>query len=107
MQKLVTPIMAGDVSHLARLLLTFQPHMRAAVAGNVIDRAIVANSHRVNTNNLHPEFGNGSILMAAANFGRKLPAEPRYDDADYVASTITALSAIQSILNTTDAMAAE
>ncbi|UWQ92962.1 hypothetical protein QEZ52_09580 [Aliisedimentitalea scapharcae] len=77
------PVLHGDVSSAARVLLRVPRTARAAVCNKMIDEAEAADSHVRRFGTLHPLFGNGSLMSSARK--RILADEPGFDDLDYCA----------------------
>lgn len=75
------PLLHGDVSAAARVLLTLPPHSRDGYCRRLIAEAEAADRHVLKTGRLHPLFGNGSLMAAART--RPLADEPGFDDPDY------------------------
>lgn len=75
------PVLHGDVSAAARVLLTVPQRNRDRLCAIMIAEAELADRYVARTGKLHPQFGNGS-LMAAAH-GRRLANEPGFDDLQY------------------------
>jgi len=75
------PVLHGDISAAARVLLRVCPQAREDLSRRMISEAEIADRHVLATGQLHPRFGNGSLMMAAF---RHLPAdEPNFDDTEY------------------------
>lgn len=77
------PVLAGDVSNAACVLLGLPQGLRKSACRRMIRQAETAERHRLRTGRAHPQFGNGS-LMAAARRYRRVP-EPNFDCLDYCA----------------------
>ncbi|WP_420586790.1 hypothetical protein [Ruegeria sp.] len=75
------PVLHGDVSAAARVLLTAPPANRDRLCARMIHEAELADKHVVKTGTLHPLFGNGSLMATARN--RLLADEPGFDDLNY------------------------
>ena len=75
------PLLYGDVSSAARVLLTVEPGLRETLCRRMIGQAEEADCYRILHRRLHPVWGNGSLMSAARR--RRLAAEPGFDDADY------------------------
>lgn len=75
------PVLHGDVSAAARVLLNAPPDQRERLCRRMIAEAETADGHVSKTGRLHPLFGNGSLMAAARN--RRLAAEPAFDDLQY------------------------
>lgn len=77
------PVLHGDVSSAARVLLRAPPAIRDALCARMIREADLADRHRRRTGRLHPLWGNGSLMSAARK--RMLADEPCFDDTEYCA----------------------
>lgn len=77
------PVLQGDVSNAACVLLGLPQGLRKSACRRMIRQAETAERHRLRTGRAHPQFGNGS-LMAAARRYRRVP-EPNFDCLDYCA----------------------
>lgn len=75
------PVLHGDISAAARALLAAPRHAREGVCVRMIAEAELADKHVLRTGQLHPVFGNGSLMAAARN--RRLADEPGFDDVQY------------------------
>lgn len=79
------PVLPGDISAVARALLSVPPAARDALCGKIFDGAqkarVFVNTHRV----LHPAWGDGTLNSAARRFA--LADEPGFEDPDYVSAT--------------------
>ncbi|WP_170770538.1 hypothetical protein [Ruegeria lacuscaerulensis] len=75
------PVLHGDVSAAARVLLRVDPLDRDRLCQRMIQEAELADAYVGQTGCMHPLFGNGSLMAAARN--RKLADEPSFDDLRY------------------------
>ena len=75
------PVLHGDISSVARFLLSVPPDHRERMCWQVICEAEDADAFLRKTGRLHPVLGNGSLMSAAHK--RPLPPEPRFDDVGY------------------------
>lgn len=75
------PVLHGDVSSAARVLLTVPQQNRDQLCARMISEADLAHRYVTDTGRLHPVYGNGS-LMAAARC-RRLANEPGFDNVQY------------------------
>ncbi|WP_170414271.1 DUF7742 family protein [Ruegeria atlantica] len=75
------PVLHGDVSTAARVLLNAPPADRERLCVKMINEADLADSYVGQTGRLHPLFGNGSLMTAAR--ARPLADEPGFDDVQY------------------------
>ncbi|SDY08242.1 hypothetical protein [Citreimonas salinaria] len=76
------PLVHGDVTTAARVLLTVPPQCRHALAARMIHEAACADAYRLLTGRAHPKLGNGTLMSAALAHG---PApEPMLDNRDYL-----------------------
>lgn len=90
------PVLHGDVTALARALLSVPVHERDELAGAITLWAEEADAHRLATGNVHSKYGTGSIMSAALPF--VTVSEPRMDDLDYIDCTIMALNAVKDAI---------
>lgn len=88
------PVLPGDVSAAARMLLTVPPHARTKGAERLIDEARAADVHCRRTGRAHPRWGNGT-LMAAAH-GHPMGQEVCFDDPDYLDCQLAILHALRA-----------
>ena len=77
------PVLHGDVSSAARVLLRVPQINRKSVCNKMINEAVAADKHVRCYGKLYPLFGNGSLMSAARK--RILADEPGFDDLDYCA----------------------
>jgi hypothetical protein len=77
------PVLHGDVSSAARALLAAPEILRAGLCRRLIREAEAAERYVRKTGQMHPIWGNGSLMAAARR--RVLAAEPSFDDRDYCA----------------------
>lgn len=75
------PVLHGDVSAAARVLLAAPPDTREALCVRMLAEAELAHRHVSATGRLHPLHGNGSLMATAHN--RRLADEPGFDDLQY------------------------
>jgi len=75
------PVLHGDVSSMARMLLQVAPSARQTLCARVFCEADWAEAHVRLSGRLHPLWGNGSLMSAARK--RVLADEPGFDDIDY------------------------
>ncbi len=83
------PVLHGDISAAARALLSVPPAKREGLCFRLLRQAEIADRFVMRYGNLHPRFGNGS-LMAVARL-RNLPDEPNFDDLQYCSCFETVL----------------
>lgn len=88
------PVLPGDVSAAARMLLTVPPHVRMKRAERLIDEARAADAHCRRTGRAHPRWGNGT-LMASAH-GHPMGQEVCFDDPDYLDCQLAILHALRA-----------
>ncbi|SNT38816.1 hypothetical protein SAMN04488078_11292 [Antarctobacter heliothermus] len=88
------PVLPGDVSAVARMLLTVPPHARPERADQLIDEARAADAHCRRTGRAHPRWGDGT-LMAAAH-GHPMGQEVCFDDPDYLDCQLAILHALRA-----------
>lgn len=75
------PVLHGDVSSAARVLLCMPDADRRSACQRMILEAEAAERHMRRWRRAHPLWGNGSLMSAARK--RMLADEPGFDDADY------------------------
>lgn len=86
------PVLHGDVSAAARVLLNAPALDRKVLCRRTIAEAEVADRHVQRTGRMHPLFGNGSLMSAARK--RLMADEPGFDDPDYCLCFETVLRAL-------------
>ncbi|MFT4962430.1 MAG: hypothetical protein ACI92Z_003528 [Paracoccaceae bacterium] len=77
------PVLHGDVSSAARVLLNVPNVIRAALCARMINEAEAADTHFQSTGRSHSVWGNGSLMGAARK--RVLADEPSFSCIDYCA----------------------
>jgi hypothetical protein len=87
------PIQHGDVTCLARYLLTLPAAERRVAAGRLLDRVEAADLYRKRLGRLHPVWGNGSV-MGAVLMSCRLPPEPAPGEPRYLSAMAEALAAL-------------
>lgn len=75
------PVLHGDVSSAARVLLTVPQAQRERLCARMISEAELADRHVAATGRLHPVYGNGALMAAARS--RSLADEPSFSDTEY------------------------
>ncbi|WP_170564532.1 DUF7742 family protein [Ruegeria atlantica] len=75
------PVLHGDVSAAARALLNVPSAEREHLCARMINEAELADTFVGQFGQLHPLFGNGSLMTAART--RPLADEPSFDDMQY------------------------
>ncbi|WP_037309874.1 hypothetical protein [Ruegeria halocynthiae] len=75
------PVLHGDVSAAARVLLTAPLADRDRLCARMIREAELADDYVGQTGRMHPFWGNGSLMAAARN--RRLADEPGFDNLQY------------------------
>ncbi len=75
------PVLHGDVSAAARALLAAPQWERQKLCALLIAEADLADQHVRRTGDLHPIFGNGSLMAAARS--RRLADESDFGDIQY------------------------
>lgn len=76
------PLVHGDVTTAARVLLAAPSVCRRALAARLLREAASADTYRRRSGRAHPFWGNGTLMSAAMAHG---PApEPPLDDRDYL-----------------------
>ncbi len=76
-------VLPGDVSAAACVLLALPQAQRKAVMALMVGEADAADAYRQRTGQLHPHWGDGSLMSAA--LARSHVREPFLDDPDYAA----------------------
>ncbi|MBV1895929.1 MAG: hypothetical protein KUG70_05680 [Rhodobacteraceae bacterium] len=77
------PVLHGDVSSAARVLLNVTKIARAALCDRMIQEAEAADRHFHQTGRSHLVWGNGSLMGSARK--RKLADEPTFSCPEYCA----------------------
>ncbi|MCD1624481.1 MAG: DUF7742 family protein [Paracoccaceae bacterium] len=85
-------VMHGDLTALARHLLTVPPAQRWAACRSLITQADAADRYRKRFGRAHPHWGNGTLMAAARR--APLPTEPPLNDPAYASCLILALTAL-------------
>lgn len=75
------PVLHGDVSSAARVLYALAPGMRETIGKRMIAEAECADRFARTNGQIHPMFGNGSLMGAARK--RMMAPEPGFDDPEY------------------------
>ncbi|MEX0287434.1 MAG: hypothetical protein AB3N23_22740 [Paracoccaceae bacterium] len=75
------PVLHGDVSAAARVLLRVPHAAREALCRQMLDEAQLADDYAQKHGRTHPRYGNGSLMGAARK--RALAPEPSFDNRDY------------------------
>jgi hypothetical protein len=73
--------MHGDVTALARALMSVPADMRNQLCNLILSQTHSADCYRKRFNNPHPDWGNGSLMAMARGMG--LQAEPELAHVDY------------------------
>ncbi len=92
------PVHLADIEVAARVLLMFDKMDRSRVASELISRANMADRFRKRLGRMHPNFGVGTLMSAAASY----PIAPRssrfaQDELRAIATVINSL-----LVNTRD-----
>lgn len=88
----MSPLVHGDVTAAARVLLSVPAASREALAVRLLREAACADAHRLSTGRAHPVWGNGTLMSAALAHG---PApEPALDDQDYLSCLGSVIDAL-------------
>lgn len=90
------PLLHGDVSNAARALLASAPGRRQTLCQQMVREAELADRHVQRTGRLHPEWGNGSLMMAARKY--RLASEPGFDDVEFIECFQTVLEQLKLAL---------
>lgn len=77
------PVLHGDVSSAARVLLNVPNVVRAGLCARMINEAEAADAYFQSTGRSHVVWGNGSLMGAARK--RELADEPLFSCLDYCA----------------------
>lgn len=77
------PVLHGDVSCAARVLLKVPDNVRAGLCARMIEEAEAADVHFQSTGRSHAVWGNGSLMGAARK--RVLADEPSFSSTEYCA----------------------
>ncbi len=77
------PVMHGDVAAAGCALLRVAPEARFGLMSRLLSEAEAADQYRQETGNIHPLWGNGSLMAAA--MARPRAREPFLDDLEYCA----------------------
>jgi hypothetical protein len=85
-------VMHGDLTALARHLLTLPPAQRWAACRSLIAQADAADRYRKRFGRAHAVWGNGTLMAAARR--APLPTEPPLSDPAYAGCLILALTAL-------------
>jgi len=85
-------ILYCDVSAAARVLLGIPKSKRAEMCARMLGEADLADRFLRRKGQVHPRWGNGTLLDAARR--REMQAEASFDDADYCACFQEVLRAI-------------
>ena len=88
------PVLHGDVSSAARVLLTAARADRETLCRQMLGEAEQADAHVARFRRLHPLWGNGSLMSAARK--RTLAAEPTFDDTEYCICFETVLRCLRA-----------
>jgi hypothetical protein len=86
------PVMHGDLTALARHLMTMPTAQRPAGCAQLIAEADAADRYRKRFGRAHPLWGNGTVMARARTV--PLPPEPALRHPDYARCLILALSAL-------------
>ncbi|WP_425101189.1 hypothetical protein [Tropicibacter sp. S64] len=92
------PVLHGDVSAAARVLLMVPACAREALARRLVTQAEAADRYRKRLGKAHPFWGNGTLMAAALGWGR-LPPERRLDDPDFAECFVAVLEALRGRRN--------
>jgi len=84
------PVMHGDLTGLARHLLTLPPDQRPAACAQALDQADAADRYRKRLGRAHPLWGNGTLMARARVL--PVPREPALCDPAYAACLMLVLA---------------
>jgi len=85
-------VMNGDLTSVARHLLTLPSAQRWAACVQLITQADAADRYRKRFGRAHPHWGNGTLMAAARRV--PLPTEPALNDPAYANCLIMVLTAL-------------
>ena len=88
------PVMHGDVVAAARVLYGETEEARAGIIDRLITQARRADRYRKEMGQVHPFWGDGSLM--AASLAMDPPPEPRLADEDYCACLAQVFEALIS-----------
>lgn len=86
------PVMHGDLTALARHLLTLAAPQRPTACAQLIAQADAADRYRKRFGRAHPRWGNGTLMARARVL--PLPPEPCLQDVEYARCLILVLTAL-------------
>lgn len=75
------PVLYGDVSNAARVLLAVPASRRAALCRQLLREAEAADRLARDSGRLHPRWGNGSLMAVSRR--HVMAPEPSFDDPEY------------------------
>lgn len=84
------PVLHGDVSSVARVLLLVPERDRIACCARIFEQADLAELHVSRHGCLHPSYGNGSLMAVARR--HFLADEPCFDSVEYCRCFIAVLA---------------
>lgn len=88
------PVQMADIEAAARAICAVAADERAALASEIYFRADVADRYRKRLRQVHPEYGTGSLMSAAAHF-RQIP-RPDYMGVNYLDAIVIMSSKLRS-----------
>jgi hypothetical protein len=88
------PVLPGDITAAARILLPVPPGSRARMARRLIDEACAADAHCQAQGKAHRRWGNGTLLAAA--HAHPMGREMTFDDVDYLSCQLCVIEALLS-----------
>jgi hypothetical protein len=86
------PVMHGDLTAMARHLLTLPADQRPAACMQALDQADAADRFRKRLGRTHPRWGNGTLMARARVI--PLPREPALCDPVYAACLVLVLQTL-------------
>ncbi len=95
---MIRPVLPGDVSAVARVLLLVPESERLALCRRIFGGAAEAAAHCTLLGRLHPRWGDGSLSAVSRRFA--LADEPFLDDPEYLSCTRLVLRELAAVLET-------
>ncbi|GAA4224789.1 hypothetical protein GGQ68_001883 [Sagittula marina] len=87
------PVLAGDVTAVARALLRVPQSVRPGLAHDIIAQAHAADRHRRRLGKCHAHWGDGTLMAAA--LAHPIAKEPNFGDPDYLHCHATIIDALR------------
>ncbi|WP_449649481.1 DUF7742 family protein [Tateyamaria pelophila] len=92
------PVLAMDLICAGRAVLQMRPRDSKDCADMLVSSAMIADSYRVRSGSVHPQFGDGTLAEVARRFG--MAPEPTVCDPEFseaLRDVLCALIAINSV----------